>query len=70
LVASCLDWAKHRRRKAAAKCHLRLSLRGLPPGFAVIDTAREHDRRVQQRCAALLAGEIALFDRGYYAPTR
>ena len=26
LVASCLDWAKHRRRKAAAKCHLRLDL--------------------------------------------
>src|SRR5438876_6507796 len=22
LVASCLDWAKHRRAKAAAKCHL------------------------------------------------
>ena len=24
LIARCLDWAKHRRRKAAAKCHLRL----------------------------------------------
>src|SRR6266487_5685435 len=22
LVANCMDWAKHRRRKAAAKCHL------------------------------------------------
>ena len=67
LVASCLDWAKHRRRKAAAKCHLRLSLRSLLPGFAVIDTAREHDsRRVRQLCAALQAGEIALFDKGYY----
>jgi hypothetical protein len=29
LVASCLDWAKHRRRKAAAKCHLRLDLQSL-----------------------------------------
>ena len=29
LVASCMDWAKHRRRKAAAKCHLRLSLRSI-----------------------------------------
>ena len=67
LVASCLDWAKHRRRKAAAKCHLRLSLRSLLPGFAVIDTAREHDsRRVRQLCADLLAGEIVLFDKGYY----
>ena len=26
LIASCMDWAKHRRRKAAAKCHLRLDL--------------------------------------------
>jgi hypothetical protein len=24
LVANCMDWAKHRRRKAAAKCHMRL----------------------------------------------
>lgn len=24
LVANCMDWAKHRRRKAAAKCHLRV----------------------------------------------
>lgn len=67
LVASCLDWAQHRRRKAAAKCHLRLSLRSLLPGFAVIDTAREHDsRRVRQLCADLQAGEIVLFDKGYY----
>ena len=29
LVASCMDWAKHRRRKAAAKCHLRLDLHSL-----------------------------------------
>ncbi|KAB2907216.1 MAG: IS4 family transposase, partial [Dechloromonas sp.] len=67
LVASCLDWAKHRRRKAAAKCHLRLSLRSLLPGFVVIDTAREHDsRRARQLCADLQAGEIVLFDKGYY----
>lgn len=67
LVASCLDWAKHRRRKAAAKCHLRLSLRSLLPGFVVIDTAREHDnRRARQLCAGLHAGEIVLFDKGYY----
>src|SRR4029077_10246871 len=24
LIASCVDWAEHRRRKAAAKCHVRL----------------------------------------------
>ncbi len=30
LVANCMDWAKHRRRKAAAKMHLRLDLPQLP----------------------------------------
>jgi IS5 family transposase len=67
LVASCLDWAKHRRRKAAAKCHMRLSLRSMLPGFVVIDSAREHDsRRARQLCAGLHEGEIVLFDKGYY----
>ena len=67
LVASCLDWAKHRRRKAAAKCHMRLSLRSMLPGFVVIDAAREHDnRRARQLCAGLHEGEIVLFDKGYY----
>ena len=31
LVVSCMDWAKHRRRKAAAKCHLRLDLHSFLP---------------------------------------
>ncbi|VGO16240.1 hypothetical protein PDESU_04831 [Pontiella desulfatans] len=31
LVANCMDWAKHRRRKAAAKCHLRLDLQSFLP---------------------------------------
>ena len=43
LVASCLDWAKHRRSKAAAKCHLRLDLQSLLPRFAIVDTARDND---------------------------
>jgi hypothetical protein len=34
LVANCMDWAKHRRRKAAAKCHLRLDLQTFLPRFA------------------------------------
>ena len=33
LIANCLDWAKHRRRKAAAKMHLRLDLRSFLPNF-------------------------------------
>jgi hypothetical protein len=66
LVASCLDWAKHRRRKAAAKCHLRLDLQSFLPRFAIIDTAQEHDaKRAQELCAGIRAGEIVIFDKAY-----
>ena len=66
LVAHHLDWAKHRRRKAAAKTHLRLNLQSLLPGFVIVDTAAEHDnRRARELCAELKSGEIALFDKGY-----
>ena len=66
LVANCLDWAKHRRRKAAAKTHMRLSLQSLLPSFVIVDTAAEHDnKRARELCADLKSGEIALFDKGY-----
>ena len=67
LVASCMDWAQHKRRKAAAKCHMRLSLRSLLPGFVVIDSARVSElARVRALCAQLRAGEILLCDKGYH----
>jgi hypothetical protein len=66
LIASCLDWAKHRRRKAAAKCHLRLDLQSFLPRFAIVDTARHNDnRRARELCAGINAGEIAIFDKAY-----
>ncbi len=66
LVANCMDWAKHRRRKAAAKLHLRLNLQTFLPGFAIIEEASHHDnRRMGALCAALQAGEIAVFDKAY-----
>jgi hypothetical protein len=66
LVANCLDWARHRRRKAAAKCHLRLDLRSFLPSFALVETAGEHDSvRAPALCAGLREGEIALFDKAY-----
>ena len=66
LVANCMPWAKHRRRKAAAKMHLRLNLQSFLPGFAVIEEAAHHDdTRAPALCAHLLAGEIALFDKAY-----
>jgi hypothetical protein len=66
LVANCIDWAKHRRRKAAAKCHLRLNLQSFLPTCAIIDTAKEHDtRQAQHVCGGLASGEIAVFDKAY-----
>ena len=66
LVASCMDWAQHRRRKAAAKCHLRLDLHSFLPRFALIDTARDHDAtRARELCAGIRPGEIVLFDKAY-----
>jgi IS4 transposase len=66
LIASCMDWAKHRRRKAAAKCHLRLDLQSFLPRFAILDTAREADaKRARELCAGIKDGEIVIFDRAY-----
>ena len=66
LVADCMDWAKHRRRKAAAKCHLRLDLQSFLPRFAIIDTARDADaKRAWEVCADIKDGEIVIFDRAY-----
>jgi len=66
LLANCLDWAKHRRRKAAAKCHLRLNLQSFLPRFAIVDTARDADaKRARELCAGLQDGEIVIFDKAY-----
>ena len=66
LVANCMDWAKHRRRKAAAKLHLRLNLQTFLPSFAVIEEGSHHDSsRMMVLCAGLQAGEIAVFDKAY-----
>jgi hypothetical protein len=66
LIASCMDWARHRRRKAAAKCHLRLDLHSFLPRFAIVDTARHADaKRAREMCAGIQAGEIVIFDKAY-----
>lgn len=66
LIASCMDWARHRRRKAAAKCHRRLDLQSFLPRFAIVDTARHADaKRARELCAGVQAGEIVIFDKAY-----
>ncbi len=66
LFANCMDWAKHRRRKAAAKLHLNLNLQHFLPAFAVIDAAKGHDNtKARELCAHIQAGEITVFDMAY-----
>lgn len=66
LVAKNLGWAKHRRRKAAAKVHMRVGLQGFLPKFAVVKEARDHDAKLAYEvCAGLQAGEIVVFDKAY-----
>ncbi len=66
LVANCMDWAKHRRRKAAAKCHMRLDLQTFLPRFAIVKAGNTHDsKEAVELCADLQDGEIAVFDKAY-----
>lgn len=66
LVANCMPWAKHRRRKAAAKLHLRLNLQTFLPGFALVEAASHHDdTRAPALCAGLEEGEVCIFDKAY-----
>jgi len=66
LVANCIDWAKHRRRKAAAKCHMQLNLQTFLPQVAIVKAANTHDStEAKELCANLKEGEIAVFDKAY-----
>ena len=67
LVANCIDWARHRRRKAAAKCHVRLDWGSLLPRFVVVASAGQGDdgSRTPELCAGVKAGEIVVFDKAY-----
>jgi hypothetical protein len=49
LVSNCMDWAKHRRRKAAGKMHLRLNLASFLPRFVVVKEANTHDSTEARR---------------------
>lgn len=66
LTLNCIDWAKHRRKKAAAKTHMRLNTASMLPSFAVVEEAGHHDStRAAQLCADLKAGDVLTADRAY-----
>jgi len=66
LFANCLDWAKHRRRKAAAKMHLRLNLQSFLPRCIIVKAGNTHDStEAAELCAGIQPGEIVIFDKAY-----
>jgi len=66
LFANCMNWAKHRRRKAAAKCHMLLDARTFLPRFAIVGSAKSHDAiKGRILCSQLKDGEIVIFDKAY-----
>ncbi|HRV46046.1 MAG: IS4 family transposase [Kiritimatiellae bacterium] len=66
LSLNCIDWARHRRKKAAAKTHLRLDVGNRLPAFAVVEDAAHHDsKRAQALCEGLKDGDVLLADRAY-----
>ena len=66
LSLDCIDWARHRRKKAAAKTHMRLNIGTMLPTFAIVEDAAHHDsKRADALCVALKDGDVLLADRAY-----
>lgn len=66
LVLNSIDWAWHRRRKAAAKVHMNLDLGSRLPSFAIVEDAAHHDSvRAAAATANLTDGDILVADRAY-----
>ena len=66
LVANCMPWAKHRRKKAAVKCHLSLNLQNHLPQSVCVEKARPHDSRFARfLCNPLQDGSIVVADKAY-----
>ena len=66
LVLNCMDWAKHRRQKAAAKLHLTFDVKSLLPHVAIVESAGHHDStRAPILIESLKNGDVCIADRAY-----
>lgn len=66
LTAFNMNWAKHRRQKAAAKMHTALNMRSFLPNFVIVKSAHDSDPRTAwELCAGMKDGEIVVFDKAY-----
>lgn len=64
LCLSLFDWAKFRKTKGGVKLHVKLSHSGYLPTFAVLGSARSHDRSALH-AFKFKKGDVVVFDRGY-----
>ena len=56
----CIDWAKHRQRKAAVKVHMVANVANRLPHFCVFGKANDHDSKKEDELfSSLKAGGIA-----------
>jgi len=66
LTLKSIAWARHKRKKAAAKLHMRCDVASRLPSFACITSANVADGREMERlCHGLREGDVAIFDRAY-----
>jgi hypothetical protein len=66
LTLACIDWAKHRRHKAAAKMHVRLEVGSFIPSLIVIERASHHDStKASILCKGISSGDIVVADKAY-----
>ena len=66
LTLKSIDWARHRRQKAAAKLHMRCDVASRLPAFACVTGVQIADCREMERlCRDLGVGDVAIFDRAY-----
>lgn len=66
LAVNCIDWATHRRKKAAVKAHVNLNVKTFLPSVVVIGKGAEHDsKKARSLCRKMEPGEIVVADKAY-----
>ena len=66
LITKCMDWAKHRKHKAAAKVHVALDLISFIPIRVISDSANHHDGSyMSELCGSMKSGDIAVMGKAY-----
>ncbi len=66
LAVNCINWATHRRKKAAVKAHVNLNVQTFLPSVVVLGKGAQNDAtKARSLCAGMKAGEIVIGDKAY-----